>query len=337
MHLLGKQPDNSSFRMGYLMRVLVTGGAGRLGIDVCNALLKNDFQASIFDLDTVSTRRSLNRLIGPAEIITGDITRPDLIGPALHNVDAVLHMAALLTVNTASNRELATKVNVGGTRNVVRAIGDQKRSIPLIYTSSVAVFGPSPDATSPLDPDHYRPKPKGEYAETKFEAEKAIRTSGIDYVILRLGTHWQNQIFSRNEFRYMFRIPLNNRIEIVHPDDTATAIVHAVRDFDKVKGNTFVVSGGAACRMLHRDRVKAITKVLGLPMPPAERFNKSPAPMDWYDTDKSQALLQFQQRTFDDCLRDYRKELAQRFTSFFPFLMRYIIGPVLGRLIVRYI
>jgi hypothetical protein len=59
--------------------------------------------------------------------------------------------------------------------------------------------------------------------------------------------------------------------------------------------------------------------------------------MDWYDTGKSQALLQFQQRTFDDCLRDYRKELAQRFTPFFPLLMRYIIGPILGKFIVRYI
>jgi len=319
------------------MHVLITGGAGRLGIDVCNAFLKNDFQVSIFDLDTVSTRRNLKRLIGPAEIITGDITRPDLLGSALHNVDAVLHMAALLTVNTASNRQIAEQVNVGGTRNIIEAIMREKRRISFVYTSSVAVFGPSPDITSPLDPDQYKPKPRGEYAETKFEAEEAIRTSGIDYIILRLGTHWQNQIFSRNEFRYMFRIPLNNRIEVIHPDDTATAIVHAVRDFDMAKGNTFVVSGGTVCRMLHRDRVNAITKILGLPMPPAERFNKSPAPMDWYDTGKSQALLKFQQRTFDDCLRDYRRELAQRFTPFFPFLMRYIIGPILGRLIVRYI
>ena len=319
------------------MRVLVTGGAGRLGIDVCNALLKNGFQVSIFDLDTISTRKNLKRLNGPAVIIKGDITWPDSVGPALRGVDAVLHMAALLTVNTASNRELATKVNVGGTRNIVEAIRSERRTIPLVYTSSVAVFGPSPDVVSPLDPDHYIPKPKGEYAETKFEAEEVIRASDIEYVILRLGTHWQNQIFSRNEFRYMFRIPLDNRIEVVHPDDTATAIVHAVRDFDKVKGNTFVVSGGADCRMLHRDRVKAITKVLGLPMPPVERFNQSPAPMDWYDTSKSQALLQFQQRTFNDCLRDYRKELTRRFTPFFPLLIHYIIGPIFGRLIVRYI
>ena len=81
------------------MRLLVRDGAGRLGIDVFNALLKNDFQVSIFDLNTVSTRRSLKPLIGPAEIITGDITRRDLVGQALRNIDAVLQMAALLTVS----------------------------------------------------------------------------------------------------------------------------------------------------------------------------------------------------------------------------------------------
>jgi nucleoside-diphosphate-sugar epimerase len=143
------------------MHVLVTSGAGRLGIDVCNALPKNNFQISIFDLDTTSARRSLERLIGHAEIITGDITRPDLIGQALRNIDAVLHMAALLTVNTVSNREIAEQVNVGGTRNIVEAIRREKRRIPLVYTSSVAVFGSPPDAISPLDPDRYIPKPRG--------------------------------------------------------------------------------------------------------------------------------------------------------------------------------
>ena len=135
----------------------------------------------------------------------------------------------------------------------------------------------------------------------------------------------------------MFRISLNNQIEVIHPDDTAAAIVHAVRNFDRAKGNTLVASVGPACRMLHRDRVKAITKVPGLPMLPAERFNKSPAPMDWCDTGKSQALLQFQQRTLDDCLRDYRRELSQGFTPFFPLLMLHMIGPVFGKLIVRHL
>lgn len=319
------------------MRVLVTGGAGRLGIQVCNALLKNDFQVSIFDLDTETTRKNLKLLVGTAKVIKGDITQLASICEVLSGVDAVLHMAALLTVNTLSNREMAERVNVGGTRNVLEAVKREKRALPFIYTSSVAVFGPSPDADTPLCPDRYVPRPRGEYAETKYQAEEEIRASGVEHVILRLGTHWQNQIFSRNEFRYMFRIPLDNRIEVIHPDDTATAIVNAIKYFDKAKGNTLVITGGPACRMFHRDRVKAIMKVLGLPMPPVERFNQSPAPMDWYDTEKSQELLKFQKRTFDDCVADYQKDLARRFTPLFQPLMKRVIGPLFGRIIVRYV
>ncbi len=317
------------------MRVLVTGGAGRLGIDVCSALLKNGFQVSIFDLDTEMTRKNLKHFAGAADIITGDITIPDSIAGALRGADAVIHMAALLTVHTTANRAMAEKVNIGGTRNIIEAIKKEKRKIPLVYTSSIAVFGPSPDAAAPLDVDQYIQKPKGEYAETKHQAERLIETSGIDYVILRLGTHWQNQIFSRNELRYMFRIPLDNRIEIVHPEDTATAIINAVKYFDKANGNIFVITGGPVCRMLHRDRVEVIMKILGFPMPPAERFNTYPAPMDWYDTEKSQAILEFQKRTFDDCVRDYKKALDQRFTPLFLPLMRWVIGPLFGRIIVR--
>jgi len=319
------------------MRILVTGGAGRLGIQVCNALLRNDFQVSIFDLDTETARKNLKRLVAAAKVIKGDITQLESVCEVLPGVDAVVHMAALLTVNTLSNREIAERVNVGGTRNVLEAVKREKRALPLIYTSSVAVFGPSPDAENPLCPDRYVPRPRGEYAETKYKAEEEIRASGVEYVILRLGTHWQNQIFSRNEFRYMFRIPLDNRIEVIHPDDTATAIVNALKYFHKAKGNTLVIAGGPACRMFHRDRIKAVVKVLGLPMPPVERFSKSPAPMDWYDTGKSQELLQFQKRTFDDCIADYQKDLARRFTPFFQPLMQRVIGPLLGRIIVRYI
>ncbi|MCL5952588.1 MAG: NAD(P)-dependent oxidoreductase [Chloroflexi bacterium] len=319
------------------MRVLVTGGAGRLGIRVCETGLKHGFQVRIFDVETPKTRAALGGLSGKAEIVWGDITRPVDIGRALKDVEAVVHMAAVLTATTVVNPDLATHVNLGGTRLLVQALQSSGRHIPFIYTSSVAVFGPTPDATEPLCPERVTPHPKGIYAETKLAAEELIRAAGIDFVILRLGSHWQDQIFSRAELRYMFRIPLDNRIETSHPDDTALAIIKAIKYFDSMNGRTLVISSGPRGRMLHRERVRAILDILGLPLPPAERFSRQPAPMDWYDTTKSEQILHYQTRTFSDSLLDYRAALSRRYSPLFVPLMRYLVGPRLGRWIVRWI
>ena len=225
------------------MRVLITGGAGRLGINVGKAFIKCGFQVRVFDLDTPGNRNSVKRLNGKSEIYWGDITRPDSVQKALEGVDAIVHMAGILPPLAYEKPELAAKVNVGGTRILVDILKQSGRRIPFIFTSSVAAFGPTPDATKPLCPEEHDANPRGAYGETKLQAENIIKESGIDYVILRLtATMYLN--FSISDLKRMFTVPLNNRVEYCHPDDTASAILNAVKNFDSVKGNTLVISGG---------------------------------------------------------------------------------------------
>jgi hypothetical protein len=134
----------------------------------------------------------------------------------------------------------------------------------------------------------------------------------------------------------MFTIPLNNRIEYCHPHDTAVAILNAVNNFEKVKGNALVISGGPKQRMRYRDMLGAILGVMGLPLPPDRKFTKEPYYLDWYDTSRSQELLKFQQRGFGDYLKDYTKELARRYGPGFVPFMRYFISPVMGKVIVQF-
>ena len=89
-----------------------------------------------------------------------------------------------------------------------------------MFTSSVAAFGPTPDATEPLSPDKNEPQPRGAYGETKLQAENLIRESGIDYAILRL-TATMYLAFGMSDLKRMFTVPLGNRVEYCHPDDTA--------------------------------------------------------------------------------------------------------------------
>ncbi|MCJ7515726.1 MAG: NAD(P)-dependent oxidoreductase [Dehalococcoidia bacterium] len=317
------------------MRVLITGGAGRLGITICKAFLKDAFQVRVFDLDTPANRKSIKRLKDRAEVMWGDVTQPDSVRRALEGIDAVVHMAGVLPPVAYEKPELAAKVNVGGTRIIVDLIKERGGNIPFLFTSSVAAFGPTPDASQPLCPEITKCNPRGAYGETKLRAENLIKESGIDYVILRL-TATMYLSFSVSDIKRMFTVPLNNRVEYCHPNDTASAILNAIKNFDTVKGNILVISGGPEQRMLYKDMIRAMMGIMGLPLPPAKKFTTEPYYLDWYDTTKAQELLKFQRHTFADYLGDYSKELARKYGSgFLPFMRRFV-GPVFGKVIVQF-
>ena len=317
------------------MRVLVTGGAGRLGITVCKLLLGDGIQVRVFDLDNPRNRESVKELGGRAEIQWGDITKPDSVRKALEKVDAVVHMAGILPPVADEKPELAAKVNVGGTRILVDLIKERGSHIPFIFTSSVTVFGPCPDATEPVSVDKTVPHPQGVYPETKLRAENVIRESGIDYLILRL-TAIMYFNFEVSDLKRMFSVPLNNRVEFCHPDDLAVAILNAVKYFDAIKGNTLIISGGPDQRMTYKDLVGSVLGVMGLPLPPEEKFSREPYDLDWYDTSRAQELLKFQRKGFSDYVKDYANGLTRRYTSLFIPFMRYFVSPVFGKVVVEF-
>jgi nucleoside-diphosphate-sugar epimerase len=317
------------------MLVLVTGGAGRLGINVCRKLLDHGFRVRLFDLDTPRNRNGARVLEKRADIFWGDITQPDSVRNALDGADAVVHMAAVLPPLACQKPDLCQKVNAGGTRILIDLMKERGSRIPLIFTSSVAVFGPTPEATEPISVENTIPHPIDPYGKSKLEAEDLILQSGLDYLILRL-TAIMYFDFAVGDLKRMYSVPLNNRVEFCHPDDLCVAVLNAVKSFNSTKGNTLIVSGGPGQRMLYRDMVGRILGVMGLPLPPAEKFTKEPFYLDWYDTSKSQELLKFQHKTFDDYLADYSRGLSQRYTPLFVPWMRYLVSPLLGRVVVQF-
>ena len=88
------------------MRVLITGGAGRLGITICKTFLRDGVDVRVFDLDIPRNRKNAKGLNEKAEVFWGDITQPDSVREALNGVDAVVHMAAILPPLADENPEL---------------------------------------------------------------------------------------------------------------------------------------------------------------------------------------------------------------------------------------
>lgn len=314
------------------MRVLITGGAGRLGIKACRAFLENGFEVRIFDLRSERNLGRVKELSGKVETVWADILERDSVRRALQDVDSVVHMAGVLPPITDEQPEIAHAVNVEGTRALLEVIREGGGKVPIVYTSSIVVFGATPEATEPISVEKNPVNPEEVYAETKVKAENLIRESGVDYVILRMTAAFD---LDASAIKLMFRLPLTNRIEFCHPDDTILAIVNAVRHFDAAQGSTLLIAGGPDQRMLYKDMLGGALKVLGLPLPPSGKFSQRPYSTDWYDTSKAQELLQFQRRTFEDFCQDISSEFSKKYSPLFVPFMRYFIGPVFGRVIVR--
>ena len=163
--------------------VLVTGGAGFIGRHVVSRFLQQNWNVVVFDLEPLTaTEASLNER---CTFIQGNITSRQAIDEAMRTCDAVVHLAALVSVPLSIKApETTQSVNVIGTRNVLEcAIENDIGSV--IVASSAAVYGACPDL--PLN-ESAALQCLSPYAESKRSNEDdivAFREKGLNAMALR--------------------------------------------------------------------------------------------------------------------------------------------------------
>ncbi len=148
-----------------MKRVLVTGGAGRLGRYVV-AELVDDYEVTVIDRTAPGT---------DVAFVSADILDRSALGAAICRQDAVIHLAAHDADAEASETEFV-RTNVEGTWNVfdVARAADVPR---FVHCSSVAALNISPENPPqhlPVDPDHVG-RPVGAYGLSKLMGEAIAR------------------------------------------------------------------------------------------------------------------------------------------------------------------
>jgi len=288
------------------MKVLITGALGNLGKNTTNQLSKQGHEVRCFDIKTKPNEKKAKKLPSRAEIFWGDIRKADDLAAAVKGIDVVIHLAFLLPPLTDTKPELSRDINVGGTQKLIEAMKTQKPTPKIIFSSSFTVFG----NTQHLEPPRKvtdKLEATDNYTQHKIECEKLCAASGLDWCVMRFAV--VPPISISGVTPKMFAFPFKTRIEFLDPRDAGLALANAASSKD-IWGKILLIGGGKESQIHYGEFVSRMTESMGVGRLPEEAFGADASYTDWLDTSDSQRLLQYQQHSFKDFVRELPKMMG---------------------------
>ncbi len=246
-------PASSRKKSGSKPIVLITGAAGSIGSALV-ASLSPDYEVVGLDLEGMEA---------DCELFAVDLSSQDSVTLALRNfrdkhggkIASVIHLAAYFDF-TGEEHPLYQKVNVDGTRHLLRALQDFEVG-QFVYSGTMLVHRPA-EPGQPIDEDAPI-EPKWAYPESKARAEKVIREEhgDIPYVLLHLAGLYDEQtavptlsaqirrIYERDPKAHAYSGSLDTGQSFVHKADMVDAFVRTVDRRGKLPADTTILVGEA--------------------------------------------------------------------------------------------
>ena len=174
--------------MTQFKNIFITGGAGYVGSALVPALLKKNYNVSVYDLylygDIFSNLKSNPNL----NQIKGDIRNKKKLIESAKNADAIIHLACISNDPSYElNPALGKSINYDAFFNILEAA--KKNNVKrIIYASSSSVYGVKKEKNVT---EETFPEPLTDYSKYKLECEKVLSNSnlnGLEYIIARPAT-----------------------------------------------------------------------------------------------------------------------------------------------------
>ncbi|UFH45423.1 NAD(P)-dependent oxidoreductase [Flavobacterium galactosidilyticum] len=290
--------------------ILLTGASGTVGFEALLQLIDNKtYSITVFDKESKQSREKLLPFQDQINIIFGDISILEDLS-AIKDIDAAIHLAAVIPPVADDYPELARKVNLIGTQNLIQQLEKQSPNAFLIYSSSISVYG-----DRILNPfikvgDKLQGSEGDYYATTKIAAEDCIQNSQLDYTIFRLAAIMGNHKISK----LMFHQPLDTALEIATPRDTARAFVNGIEKQHLLSKRIFNLGGGESCRTSYKEFLERSFTIFGLGQVnfPKNSFAQKNFHCGYYaDGDELEQIVNFRQNNLEDYFKMEEAKIAR--------------------------
>jgi len=259
-------------------RVLITGGAGFIGSHICERLVRDGVDVTVFDNFSTGKMENLRAVKNKITIIKGDIRDFKAVSDAIRGHDIVIHEAFPYGVATRSLKKQFIEEGALGTFNILRASVEHNVQ-KVIYASTVAVYGIQ--KYIPLDEDH--PKdPFLPYGATKYVGELYCSTFAKVYDLDTVSLRYFNvygpryATFDHSAIVHFLERVLENKPPLIYGDGNQMRDYTYIDDIvdgtllaakkEKIFGDVFNLGSGQGIRII--DLAKKIIEISGKKLEP---------------------------------------------------------------------
>lgn len=178
------------------MRFVVTGGAGFIGSNTVDELIRRGHSVVVLDDLSAGKEENLAEVRNKISFIKGSITDLDVVRKAMQEADYVLHLAARTSVPRSVKDPIETnRVNIDGTLNVLVAARDAKVK-RIVFAASSSAYGETP--TLPKV-ETMQPAPISPYGVTKYVGEIYAQVFGRVYGLENVSLRYFNVFGPRQD------------------------------------------------------------------------------------------------------------------------------------------
>jgi len=178
------------------MRYLVTGGAGFIGSNTVEELVRRGHSVVVLDDLSTGKEENLSSVAGKIELLRGSIADLETVRAACRGVDYVLHLAARTSVPRSVKEPLETnRINVDGTLNVLVAARDA-RVRRVVFAASSSVYG---ETLILPKVETMTPSPISPYGVSKFVGEAYAQVFGRVYGLQNVSLRYFNVFGPRQD------------------------------------------------------------------------------------------------------------------------------------------
>jgi UDP-glucose 4-epimerase len=178
------------------MRYLVTGGAGFIGSNTVDEIVRRGHSAVVLDDFSAGREENLKQWAGKIEIVRGSIIDLPTVQKACEGADYVIHLAAQTSVPRSVRDPIESNhVNIDGTLNVLVAARDAKVR-RLVYAASCAAYG---EALVQPQRESMCADPISPYGVTKFVGELYAKVFGRCYGLETVSLRYFNVFGPRQD------------------------------------------------------------------------------------------------------------------------------------------
>jgi nucleoside-diphosphate-sugar epimerase len=171
------------------MRYLVTGGAGFIGSNTVDELVRRGHSVVVLDDLSSGKEENLGDIRNKITFIKGSITDIEVVRKAMHEAEYVLHLAARTSVPRSVKDPIETnKINIDGTLNVLVAAKELKVK-RVVFAASSSAYGETPTLPK-VETMH--PEPISPYGVTKYVGELYGQTFGRCYGLENVSLRYFN-------------------------------------------------------------------------------------------------------------------------------------------------